>query len=160
MTGRTKRIENRMRKGLFSVDASFAVVIILTMSLIFYMFIQSVSSSLHNLESRQKTASLIVFSNEIVRKEGAYKTNTETVSNIISPSDLDSFANKLSVSNSSGYGFKYIEWRLLNKDGVIIRNFSKTFQKTDNEDVFCINRIVLISLDQKKDEGLFRVCIK
>lgn len=159
-----RRIEMKnCRKGLFSVDASFAVIIILTMSLIFYMFIQSISSSLHNLESRQKTVSLIVFSNEIVRKEGAYKSNTETISNVISISDLDSFASKLTSLNTSEYGFKYIAWRLSSKDGSVLRNFTKQFKAADKEDkMFCINRLVLINDFNwhKYEEGMLRVCIK
>ncbi|MEM3369916.1 MAG: hypothetical protein QXT72_03285 [Candidatus Micrarchaeia archaeon] len=160
MIGRMKM--KNCRRGLFSVDASFAVIIILTMSLIFYTFIQSISSSLHNLESRQKTVSLIVFSNEIVRKEGAYKSNTETISNLISISDLDSFAIKLTSLNNSEYGFSYIEWKLSSKNGSVVRNFTKQFHAADNDEIFCINRLVLINDFNwhKYEEGILRVCIK
>lgn len=157
-----KNMIKKSKRGLFSVDASFAVIIILTMSLLFYLFAQAISSSMHNLDTRQKTISLIVFSNEIVRKEGAYKTNTETISNIISLPELNSFKTYLSKLNSSAYGFGYVEWKLYDKNNSLIDSYNKTFQDSQHEEVYCINRLVLIhdSNTGQDTEGTIKVCIR
>ncbi|MCX8202572.1 MAG: hypothetical protein N3G74_02090 [Candidatus Micrarchaeota archaeon] len=145
------------KKGLFSIDASVAVIVVLTISILFYSIIQSFMSSLHNLDVRQRTASLIIFSNQIVRNEGAYKTNTETTSNLISMSELNSFISSLQKSNASDYGFDYVELNLSGRSGSVLFS-SKSFRETARSETFCIDRFVVIK--DLNEEGILRICAK
>lgn len=145
--------------GLFSIDAAFAVIIVITMSIIFYLIIQSTLSSLQELSSRQKMVSLIVFSNQIVRNEGAYKTNTETFSNLISKSELSLLkAQILSNTSINEYRFNYINWSLINLGtNAIVDSFSTKSDSTNLTEIYCINRFVII--EEENVEGVLRICI-
>lgn len=156
-----KYIPTKEKKGSFSIDASLAVIIILTMSILFYYLLQNIFISLHNLDARQKTVSLIIFSNEIVRREGAYKTNTETVSNMISIEEMNSYKTYLNSLKSTDYGFKWIEITISVKgrnDPIFVYN--KTFENTGNpSNVFCINRLVVVRNSGALEDGVLRVCV-
>ncbi len=146
------------KKGMFSLDASFAVIILLIISVIVYNFILAVDSSFKNLNAREKTATLLVFSNEIVRGQCAFKTNKETISNKISIDRCNSYISNLSKSNSSKYGFNYIKISLCENEGCII-SFQKNFTPIqNNSDVYCINRFVII--DDTNNYGKMVICIK
>lgn len=152
------KIKNK--KGLFSVDAAFAVIIVTVMSFFFFLLLHAFITSFHDLESRQKIVSLVVFSNQIVREEGADKTNTETIANLISIPSLESYLNQIRNSNSNSYGFNYIEVRLSSESNPDMLIFNKTFQNISSKDLYCINRLILIKgLDESKENGVLTVCV-
>ncbi len=146
-----------VRKGMFSIDASFAVVILLLMSYLFFMILDSLNSSFGLLQQRQKTVSLIVFSDELVRREAAVSTNTEVISNKISVEELeDYFTNNLMKSNSSSYGFDKIRVSVIGEGGVVYFDREVIFRVSSSSDVFCINRLIVIS--GTGESGIMRVC--
>jgi uncharacterized protein (UPF0333 family) len=139
-------------KGMFSIDASLAVVILLFMSFIVYFLIQSLNSSFAYLNGRQKEMYLLVMSDEIVRKEAAVKTNTEVISNKISLDLLDSYFDYLKSKNSS-YGFRYIEAKLLSEDNQMVFSRNISYQSVSNisnmsQQFYCIQRPLLYQNSQ------------
>jgi uncharacterized protein (UPF0333 family) len=139
-------------KGMFSIDASLAVVILLFMSLIVYFLIQSLNSSFAYLNSRQKEVYLLVMSDEIVRKEAAVKTNTEVISNKISLDLLDSYFDYLKSKNSS-YGFRYIEIKLFSEDNQMVFSRNISYKSVSNisgtsQQFYCIQRPILYQNSQ------------
>lgn len=147
-----------VRKGLFSIDASFAVVILLLMSYLFFMILDSLNSSLGLLQQRQKTASLVVFSDELVRREAAVSTNTEVISNRISiPALEEYFERHLSVSNFSAYGFGKVVVSVFGIDGNLYFSREVAFSDPVSGNVFCIDRLVVVSDSEKS--GVMKVCV-
>jgi|GEM_PF-6849481 len=139
-------------KGMFSIDASLAVVILLFMSFIVYFLIQSLNSSFAYLNGRQKEMYLLVMSDEIVRKEAAVKTNTEVISNKISLDLLESYFDYLKSKNSS-YGFRYIEIKLFSEDNQMVFSRNISYQSVSNisnmsQQFYCIQRPVLYQNSQ------------
>ncbi|MCS7109653.1 MAG: hypothetical protein NZ903_02555 [Candidatus Micrarchaeota archaeon] len=144
------------KRGLFSIDASFAAIIVISISILFFVILNAFSTSLSVLDSRQKTAALIVFSNEIVRKEGVYKTNTETISNLIVISELSSFLSNLKPSIVESYGFNLIEVRLYGRNEEVFV-FNKRFSQPGSQE-YCITRFVFIK--DLNEEGILKVCAR
>jgi uncharacterized protein (UPF0333 family) len=155
-------------KGMFSIDASLAVVILLFMSFIVYFLIQSLNSSFAYLNGRQKEMYLLVMSDEIVRKEAAVKTNTEVISNKISLDLLDSYFDYLK-SNNSSYGFRYIEVKLLSEDNEMVFSRNISYQSVSNisnmpQQFYCIQRPVLYQNSQSDYStsipAVLKVCVQ
>lgn len=147
------------QKGIFSIDASFAVIILLTMSFLFYVFLEAADTSFKQLNTRQKTASLLVFSNEIVRNEATVKTNTESISNKISIESLNNYISYLNQLNSSPYNFNYMEISLCYRSGSCTKLFNKSYSnQTISAERICINRFIIIEGIQDQ-EGIMRICI-
>ena len=163
MESKSQSQRSPARKGLFSVDASFAVIILLVMSYLFFMVLNSLNSSFSILKQRQQTVSLIVFTDELVRREAAVVTNTEAISNQISVARLsDYFTNYVPVSNLSSYGFAGVEIGVFDLIGNSYFSKSVRFHSGASADAFCIERIVLIDSETEGIRGLpgvMKVCV-
>lgn len=156
-------MKNITFKGLFSIDASFAVVILLFMSFTVFLLIQSLNASFNSLNDRQKEMYLLLMSDEIVRKEAAVRTNTEVISNMISLDLLDSYLNYLESRNSS-YGFRYIEVKLFSNNNTLVffRNISYQNISSLYLQIYCIQRPVLYysQINTTAIPAILKVCVK
>lgn len=142
---------------MFSVDASFAVVILLLMSYMMFTILDSLNSSIDLLQKRQKSASLVVFADELTRREAAVSTNTEIISNKISLAQLDSyFSDYLLLSNQSSYGFGKVTISVVSIAGENIFNRTILFGG-DFRDVYCMDRLVVIY--ETGVPGIMKVCV-
>ena len=149
-----------VRKGMFSIDASFAVVILLMMSYFFFLILDSLNLSLDSLQQRQKTASLVVFSDEIVRREAAVATNTEVISNRISIARLDDyFDGYLLKSGQSSYGFDRVRVSVIGIGGPVYFDREVVFHDRFSASAFCIDRIITIDAGAEETAGILKMCV-